>query len=173
MKGFEEWARKNEDLLKDITEYLTGFDSFGHFLIGFVVIAVIPAVGEELLFRGILQSQMIKAFGNPHVAIWLAGFLFSFIHFQFYGFIPRMLLGVIFGYLYYWSGNLLVAVLCHFFNNGITILMFYLYQLNMIDVNVEDTEKVPWTMVFPALVLTVGLMYYLRGHLLKNKFEVE
>ncbi|MEO0332938.1 MAG: CPBP family intramembrane glutamic endopeptidase, partial [Bacteroidota bacterium] len=101
--AFENWARGKEEELKELTEYLTRFDSIAGLLIGLVVIAVLPAVGEELLFRGLVQPKMQQLFENAHVAIWLSAICFSAIHLQFYGFFPRLLLGALFGYLFYWS----------------------------------------------------------------------
>ncbi|MEM8969584.1 MAG: CPBP family intramembrane glutamic endopeptidase, partial [Bacteroidota bacterium] len=101
--AFENWARGKEEELKELTEYLTRFDSIAGLLIGLVVIAVLPAVGEELLFRGLVQPKLQQLFGNAHMAIWLSAICFSAIHLQFYGFFPRLLLGALFGYLFYWS----------------------------------------------------------------------
>src|SRR5690554_5832087 len=107
---------------------MTRFDNAGDFILALIVIGLIPAVGEELLFRGLVQNQIGAITKNIHVAIWLAAFLFSTFHFQFYGFVPRMFLGVLFGYLYYWSGNLFIAMLAHFINNGLTLILLYMYQ---------------------------------------------
>ena len=162
LHGFEQWAKTNEALLKQLTEYLTTFDSFGAFILGFITIAVIPAIGEELLFRGILQNQLSYLLKKPHMAIWFTGFLFSFIHFQFYGFVPRMLLGVLFGYLYYWSGNLIVPIFAHFVNNGFTVIMYYCYQLNIIDIKLDDASHVSWSIVLIALLITTFFLAYLK-----------
>ena len=92
MKGFESWARQKEDELKLVTDFITEFNSFGQFIIGFIVIAIIPAIGEELIFRGILQNKLEVYFKNVHLAILVSSILFSGFHLQFYGFIPRLLL---------------------------------------------------------------------------------
>ncbi|MEO1256617.1 MAG: CPBP family intramembrane glutamic endopeptidase, partial [Bacteroidota bacterium] len=97
---FAEWARRSEDQLKVVTEYITSFQSTTHFILAIVVVAIIPAIGEELLFRGLIQSCFVRAFSNHHLAIWITGFIFAAIHMQFFGVVPRMLLGVLFGYLY-------------------------------------------------------------------------
>ena len=91
MQGFETWARSKENELKVVTDFLTRFTSFGDFMIGFVVIVLIPAFGEELLFRGIIQNKLENITGNGHVAIWFTAILFSAFHFQFFGCIPFIL----------------------------------------------------------------------------------
>lgn len=117
------WMQKSENEAKQLTELMVYFQSPADFILALLVIAVLPAVGEELLFRGIVQQQLTIIFNRPHLAIWAAGFLFSFIHFQFFGFIPRLFLGVLFGYIYYWTGNLWLPILMHFINNCATLLI--------------------------------------------------
>jgi membrane protease YdiL (CAAX protease family) len=160
---FEEMAQEREGLAQQLTEYLTQFDGFAYFLVAFVVIAIIPAVGEELLFRGLFQNLFNQWFKNPHVAIWVAAFAFSAFHYQFYGLIPRMLLGALFGYLYFWSGRLTLAMFAHFVNNGFTIVMLYLYRSGATEYNIEEQESLPGmaTLIF-FFILTAGLLYYFR-----------
>lgn len=160
--AFEEWASAKEEQLKELTEYLTRFDSIGALIIGLLVIAVLPAIGEELVFRGIGQRMFQGLTRSPHAGIWIAAFLFSFIHLQFYGFFPRFLLGVLFGYLYYWSGNLWYPIFAHFVNNGFTLIMLYLYQQKATDMNVEATDVVPLTTSLLALLATIVLLFYFR-----------
>ena len=164
MKGLEEWARQSEDLLARATEFLTTFDSFGQFIVGLFVIAVLPAIGEELVFRGILQRKMIEGNFNPHVAIWLSAALFSAIHIQFFGFIPRLLLGALFGYLYYWSGDIRVAIAAHFVNNGFMITVVYLHQLGIINYDIENTESPTLVSVIIFAIITTVILVVLHRH---------
>lgn len=158
----ERWMRSSEDQAAVATKTLTTFRSIGQLLIALLVIALLPAIGEELLFRGILQRQLISLTGGVHAGIWLTAALFSAIHMQFYGFVPRMLLGALFGYLYVWSGNLWVPMLAHFVNNGFTVLMVYLYQQKQVSVDIESTDSVPWYLAVFSLVSTVALLAYFR-----------
>lgn len=160
--AFEEWASAKEEQLRELTEYLTRFESVGALLVGLLVIAVLPAIGEELVFRGLGQRMFQGLTHSPHAGIWIAAFLFSFIHLQFYGFFPRFLLGALFGYIYYWSGNLWYPIFAHFVNNGFTLIMLYLYQQKATDVNVEATEVVPLGTALLALGVTVILLFYFR-----------
>lgn len=164
MKGFETWAREAEDRTAKLTEIMTSFGSITDLLIGIIVIALLPAVGEELVFRGMFQNEFFRGTGNAHLAIWVSALIFSAIHFQFYGFVPRLLLGALFGYLYYWSGNLLIPMFAHFFNNAFGVSMIYLHQQKITDLNVEDSTAAPLQYVILNVVLTVGLLYYIWKH---------
>jgi len=159
---FEQWARARETYAEEITKFLTTFSSLSEFLFAFFIIAVLPGIGEELVFRGLLQPQLHRATGNAHVAIWISAFLFSAIHMQFFGFVPRVLLGALFGYLYLWSGNLLIPMFAHFLNNGFSVLMLYLKQLGIIEIDIDSTEAAPWPAVISFAIITFGLLSYLK-----------
>jgi membrane protease YdiL (CAAX protease family) len=159
-KGFETWAREREDAAAELTGFLTRFDSVFEVTLAIVVIALIPGFGEEIVFRGIIQNQLFKATKNIHVSIWIAAILFSAIHVQFFGFVPRLLLGALFGYLYYWSGNLWLSILAHFVNNGFSVLAMYFYQQGKLEFDLEKTESVPANVVMISGVLTAGLLFY-------------
>ncbi|MEQ8424119.1 MAG: CPBP family intramembrane glutamic endopeptidase, partial [Cyclobacteriaceae bacterium] len=92
-------------------------------------------------------------------------------HIQFFGFVPRMLLGVVFGYLYYWSGNILIPMLAHFVNNGFSVLMIYLYQLGIISINLESGEPASPIIVVLFTFITFSLLLYLKKfHRENNNF---
>ncbi|NJN42278.1 MAG: CPBP family intramembrane metalloprotease [Flammeovirgaceae bacterium] len=166
LNGFDQWARSREDMAAEITTFLTTFDSLGEFIFAFLVVAVLPALGEELVFRGMLQREIQKGTNNIHAAIWISAILFSALHMQFFGFIPRILLGALFGYLYFWSGNLIVPVFAHFVNNGFSLIMLYLYQLDIVTVDMESAEAAPSYAIGIFTLLTFGLLI-----LLKKNFE--
>jgi membrane protease YdiL (CAAX protease family) len=169
LKGFEDWARSFETKAGEVTKFLTTFDSFGDFVIGMIVIAVLPGIGEELVFRGFLQPTLHRATNNIHVAIWFSAILFSAIHMQFFGFVPRMLLGALFGYLYYWSGNLVIPMLAHFINNGLSVIGIYLYQQGKIPVDIEDTEAAPWALVIICAAVAVVLLVQFQRYFQSRK----
>lgn len=163
--SFEEWAKMSEEQLKVMTEHLTRFQSWQHYALAFIVIGIVPAIGEELLFRGLIQNLLVRAVRNHHVAIWVTGFIFAAIHLQFYGIVPRMLLGVLFGYLYYWSGNLVLAMVGHLVNNGLAITAMYLSQTGVINFTEEQMEQsAPW----PSIVLFALASGYLLYHFRKK-----
>jgi uncharacterized protein len=168
MDGIESWMQSKEESLKQLTEVLTTFDTVPQLLAGFVVIALIPAIGEELLFRGLIQPRMYRLTRNVHVAIWFTGFFFSAVHMQFYGLIPRMLLGVLLGYLYVWSGNLWYPIIGHFTNNGFTLLMIYLHNRKTIDIDIEATSSVPLGTALLAALVTGSLLFVLKRYYFKQ-----
>ncbi|MBL3654812.1 CPBP family intramembrane glutamic endopeptidase [Fulvivirga sediminis] len=169
LKGFEQWARAKEDQMAEMTKFLTQFDGYTEIILAFIVIAVIAPIGEELVFRGFLQSLTHNYTKNIHVAIWLSAILFSTIHMQFFGFVPRLLLGALFGYLYYWSGNLIVPILAHLVNNGFTLIMVLLAKKELIAYDIENTDTVPLPTVLIFAIITTGLLVYFRNYFFRRQ----
>ncbi|MFT2010359.1 lysostaphin resistance A-like protein [Pontibacter sp. 13R65] len=167
MQQFEDWARQKEEYAAELTKLFAKFTTIPELLVGLLVIAVIPAIGEELLFRGVVQRQIQRWSGNGHVGIWVAAIAFSAIHVQFFGFVPRMVLGALFGYLYWWSGRISVPIVAHFVNNGFTVLLLYLYQTGSIEADIESSEPMPVYSVVMSVVLSAGLLYYLYKEFMK------
>ena len=164
LSGLEQILQLMEENMKVLTELLIEFNSFGEFVLGLVVIAVIPAIGEELVFRGLVQNHLVRITKNIHIAIWVAAFIFGAIHMQFYGLFPRMLLGALFGYLYFFSGKLSYAMFAHFFNNGIAVVAVYMHQLGKIEYDIESNESLLWYQVLiSALVLILLLLAFKRN----------
>lgn len=162
MSGLEEKLKAMEELLKETSEFITNFDTIGQLMLGLVVVAVIPGIGEELVFRGMIQNNAYRITGNIHAGIWLAALLFSMFHLQFYGLIPRTLLGVLFGYLYYFSGNLIYPMIAHFMNNGFTLVMLYLYNKGAVDIDIESTDIIPWYQVAFGVVTSAVILFSFR-----------
>jgi hypothetical protein len=169
---FETWARESEDAAAELTRFLTDFGSPGELIIALIIIAVLPAIGEEIVFRGLIQNELYRGTKNIHVSIWVAAIMFSAIHFQFFGFLPRLLLGARFGYLYYWSGNLLLAILAHFVNNGVSVVALYLYQQGKFTFDLESEESAPTNIVILSAVITTGLLYYFYKYYQHRKIAI-
>jgi membrane protease YdiL (CAAX protease family) len=151
----EEAEAGAERLLITLTEKESGIPKFVQFL----VFAGLPAICEELFFRGAMQYYFSKKWG-PIQAIWITGLIFSLIHFQIYGFFARFFLGVLFGYLVFWSGNLLTAIWGHFvFNASSLILMDF-----TADGAVDSGEFFPWYIVLLTIVAFVFIFNLLRKH---------
>jgi len=165
LSAFEQWAQAKESQLKELTEYLTTFSGIGEYLVALIVIALIPAVGEELVFRGLIQRLLGKAFKNHHLAIWLSAIVFGVFHLQFYGVIPRILLGALFGYLYYWSGFLSLAMVGHFINNGLTLTLLYFSQIKFIDYDPTSAESSPPLYVVSIFFAAGAVLLYLFRNL--------
>jgi membrane protease YdiL (CAAX protease family) len=159
-EDLEQAMQSSEKTMEELTKFLLNFHSETDFALAVMVIAGMAALGEEIFFRGVLQSIFERYIGNKHVAIWLAAAIFSFIHFQFYGFFPRMFLGAFFGYLYVWFRSIWVPIAAHFFNNAWTLLMHYLYQQKNISIDPSKmVNSIPW---WSALLSVVLVAFYIR-----------
>ena len=166
-ESLETLLKMLEDAAGDLTERMLQVDTIWGLLGNLLVIALIPAIGEELTFRGVLQQSLTRRF-NPHLAIWLSAFIFSFIHFQFYGFLPRMFLGLILGYMFYYSGSLWTSILMHFINNGTAVVVAYLDYKGLANVDWEhfgSTSNV--ALLITSLVLTAGMIVIVA----KNQYK--
>ncbi|HNZ42070.1 MAG TPA: CPBP family intramembrane metalloprotease [Bacteroidales bacterium] len=133
----EQWMRDSETQASDITTAFLSSTSYGGLLINFLVIAILPALGEEFFFRGVLQRLFSEWFKNAHAGIIITALLFSTFHFQFFGFLPRFLLGMFLGYLFYWSGTLWLPIIVHFLNNGLAVAVAFLAAKGTANVSYE------------------------------------
>ena len=172
MNSFETWAFNKEKELEKITIFLVSFENNWEFLFGILSIALIPGICEEYLFRGVLQKNFYLISKNIHIAVWLSAFFFSALHLQFYGFFPRMLLGVLFGYIYYWSGSIVYPMIAHIFNNFFSLTIFYFSQKGLLnenfEVSVNSSPKIPMALIIISAVLFIGFMYLLRKYFLDS-----
>ena len=169
--GFiEQILKQQEEAAAALTERFLQADSIGGLLINIGLIAFLPALVEEVSFRGTLQQILAqgKLKGQIHIAIWATAFIFSAIHMQFYGFIPRMLMGAMFGYIFVWTGTLWVPILMHFTNNGLAVMAYYLIGENEESKNIADTFGAGdtwWVGVISLLITSLGLLiFYRRTH---------
>lgn len=158
LSQFEQYLKDTEAANESVLKRLLVMNTTADFLLNLFMIAVIPALGEELFFRGCLQTVLIGLYRNIHLAVIMSAVIFSFIHFQFYGFLPRMILGIVFGYLTVWTGSLWYAILGHFIHNGLQVTLLYLHQQKIIPFNVESAESIN---PFIALATTALFFYVL------------
>ncbi len=165
MADIETWAKTMEASADATTKAFLGQPGMGALFINIFVLAVIPAVGEELVFRGVLQKLFTRYFKHVHAAIWVCGFLFSLMHLEFYGFIPRMLMGVLFGYLMIWSGTIWVPIVAHFTNNVIAILINYFTANNTIDASLDEfgASNATWWVLLSVIILAGVLWLFKRS----------
>ncbi len=157
----EKLLRTMEDTANDLTLQLMSEKGMGNLLLSLLIMAVVPAVGEELLFRGCVQKGIENKTGNAHIAVWSTALLFSFIHFQFYGFIPRALLGVALGYFYTYGKSLWIPIWAHFLNNAVSILTYKLFYQEVGETNLS-TMGASQDLLIPAIA---GTMLYLAAML--------
>ena len=161
LSGLEELMKESEAKAQKITELFLQADTLGVLMVNIFVIAFLPAVGEELLFRGVFQKWFTALTHNKHLGVWLAAILFSAVHFQFYGFFPRILLGALFGYLLLWTGNIWLSVTGHFFNNAFAVIAYYMMNKSLIASN-PDEIGTGETGLYQALLslLFVGILLF-------------
>jgi len=161
LKDIELWMKDAEDKAAVVTANFLNVTTPGGFLINLLMIGVIPAIGEEFLFRGVLQKLFHQLTKNIHVSVILAAFLFSAIHMQFYGFIPRFMMGVMLGYVFVWSGSLWVPILIHFTNNSAAVVVSFLQGSGSAD-STFDTVGTGSSALLPVIlstILTSGFLY--------------
>jgi len=173
MAGLEEWMKGMETKAMELTDAFLNVKTIGGLGVNLIMVAVLPALGEELFFRGMLQKVLIKWFKNVHVAVIVTSILFSALHMQFYGFIPRFLLGMLFGYLYVWSGNLWYPVLAHLIHNTIPVIAYYLYASEMSATSVDEigTGDNVWIWAIGASVLLIIFAKRFRERFRESKLE--
>lgn len=162
LSGVEQWMQEKEDSASGLIDIIIPSKTFGTLMLNLLTLAVIPAIGEELIFRGVFQKILTALFKSGTLAIWLTAFFFSAMHFQFFGFIPRVILGLIFGYLYFWSGTLWLPVISHFVNNAVPVIVAYLYSWDKVNVGL-DTGLMKQFMELPVpIILSLVILFYLR-----------
>ena len=140
LSGIENWMERMENKANELIIAFLNVKSMGGMMFNVFMIAIIPAVGEEFLFRGVILRLFKEWTKNAHIAVLVSAFLFSALHMQFYGFLPRLLLGIILGYLFVWSGSLWIPMLIHFINNAFAII--YIYATGSIDLLNSDVDSI-------------------------------
>lgn len=163
----EEWMRAQEDLAERLTMTLLSDNHVEAIIANLIVIALAAGITEEFLFRGALQRVIGKYTTNPHTVIWIAATLFSAFHLQFYGFLPRMLLGAYFGYLLYWGKSIWLPVFAHFTNNAVAVI-------GMSDSHWKDSEFItgdipPEHLLDFTLMATASLLLFLLANRLLRR----
>jgi len=138
MKAIENWMQQTELLAEEMIKVFLADTSFVQLMVNLLMIAVIPAIGEELIFRGILLKSLNKMISNIHVAALVSAIIFSAVHMQFYGFLPRMVLGLVLAYLFIWSGSIWVPIIAHFANNAMAVMVAYLHNKGVLTQSLEN-----------------------------------
>jgi membrane protease YdiL (CAAX protease family) len=173
LSGIENWMRTMEDTAEAMVDKFMKVERISGLMFNIFMIAVLPALGEELMFRGVIQRIFTNWTRNYHWGIWIAAFLFSAMHMQFYGFLPRMALGAMFGYLLVWTGTMWVPILAHFVNNTMGVLGYYLINKGVISKDVEEfgsgTEQLP-LVIFSIII--VGLLLFAIWRIEKAKIKM-
>ncbi len=168
MRAIEEQLRSTQQKSEEIIQT---FISQGSLFSSLLIVAVLAAVSEELLFRSVIQKALIKIFKNAHVAIIVTAFVFSAFHMDFFGFFPRFILGIMLGYMFWMSGSILPSMLMHFVNNATIVMLYYLNTRGLSDIDAEhfgSTDNV--LVIILSLITTVAI--FITCNRFKNKTTV-
>lgn len=166
MAGIELWMQQMETQSQVLTEKFLGVSTYDGLALNLLVMAAIPALGEELFFRGILQTVLSEKL-NRHLTVWITAFIFSAIHLQFYGFLPRLLLGAALGYLFLFSGSIWAPIVAHFVNNALAVTFAFLSFNGYLtfDIDALGTQNTCWLGVIS--IFLVSVIFY-RLHRVKE-----
>jgi membrane protease YdiL (CAAX protease family) len=162
LDGVQRWMRETEDQAQKLTAVLLQMKTIPSMIFKLIVVGLLTAIVEEFMFRGCIQTIFAKWTKNYHAAIWVTAALFSAFHVEFFGFLPRMMLGVLFGYFVVWSGSIWTAVWGHFINNGTAVVASYMYQNKMVKINPEDQHIFNWGSYLFSLIIVLFLLYLYR-----------
>ena len=180
LSGVEEWMKNKEAEAEWLTKQFMSVTTVSGLLVNLFLMAVLPALSEEITFRGVLQRLLNPKLStlnsqlstlNSHLAIWLTAIIFSAIHMQFYGFVPRMLMGALFGYMLVWTGSLWVPMLMHFVNNGMAVLLYFLANKagwDMDEVDAIGTNETLWLGIVSLVLTIVGIYAFRRSTTMSN-----
>jgi membrane protease YdiL (CAAX protease family) len=170
LESIDAWMRAAEAKAMTITEAFLAVNTPLGLAVNILIIAIIPALGEELLFRGVIQKELSKWSGKVHLSIWITAFLFSAIHLQFLGFFPRFLIGGLLGYMFYWSGSIWLPILAHFVNNGVAVILYYMVAKGRLAADVETigVNEGQTSMLLISFLSVSLLLYLLREISLKK-----
>ena len=164
--NFRNWAENLEAQYRKAMLSMTHMNSLMDLAYALIAVAIIPSIIEEVYFRGTLQKILMDLTDKPYAAIILTAIFFSAIHFSFFGFLSRMALGILLGYIYYYSKNIWLPILLHFLNNGIAVVALYSIRNNpaKVDQLMDDNLPIYW-----GLLALVGVYYLLKK--LKNVYS--
>jgi len=172
LAGTESWMRGKEKEAEKITMLFFQDKSIGGLVVNLLVMAFMAALSEEIFFRGLLQQILIKNKLNAHVAIVITAILFSAFHLQFFGFIPRMFLGMVLGYLYYITQNLWVSITAHFCNNAFAVIATHFYMPEVTGkegVAANPEQSIGIAFVLLSLAMVIGQLVLLQRYANKIK----
>lgn len=160
--GISEWINGKEDEIEGVFDQVMTGNGPVHVFGTIVIIAVLPAIGEEFFFRGVLQAQLGRLLRSGNAAVWISAVIFSAVHLQFLGFLPRLLLGLVFGYIFLWTRNIWLPVLAHFVNNALSVIAAVVADADAVNENaVTSLANDAMRTVLPLLMLVV-VLYALR-----------
>ncbi|MCM1449777.1 MAG: CPBP family intramembrane metalloprotease [Clostridiales bacterium] len=174
MHALEQTIRQLEEQATNATNAIFGPDTIGSLIVTILIVGIMAGLSEELFFRGALQRTLSSMSLTPNAAVWIAATIFSFMHFQFFGFVPRLLLGAFFGYILLWSNNLWYCVIAHATNNILaTVTMWSTTHHNTNSTDTlstlsSDNTTLSLLILISSIALTTLSLIYLKKILNKN-----
>ena len=160
LSALEQMMKQMQESASAMIEKFVSVDTIGGLMLNLFMIAGLAALGEELLFRSIIQTSLIKICKNAHVGILIASAIFSFIHLEFYGFVPRLILGMLLGYMFYFSGSIWVPMLMHFLNNGTVVLIYFLNNKDITNIDVDTFGQTSIPILIVSIVVMIVLFLF-------------
>ena len=160
LSALEQMMKQMQESASAMIEKFVSVDTIGGLMLNLFMIAGLAALGEELLFRSIIQTSLIKICKNAHVGILIASAIFSFIHLEFYGFVPRLILGMLLGYMFYFSGSIWVPMLMHFLNNGTVVLIYFLNNKGITNIDVDTFGQTSIPILIVSIVVMIALFLF-------------
>ena len=160
IESIDAMFRSLEVEAEKIMDSFTSTRTFGGLMVNLLMIGVIASVGEELIFRGLLQRIFTPRFRNAHVAILVTAFLFSSFHFQFLSFLPRFILGIVLGYVLYYGRSIWYPILAHFVNNTLGVVYYFFYSRGSSEDLWEDIGTSSFLPVSAILSLLLFLLFF-------------
>lgn len=174
MKSIEMWMQENEKSANDSVNLLFNGMTIPTMILNILIIGIMAGFCEELFFRGTLQRILYSMPMNVHCAIWLSAIIFSFLHMQFYGFVPRILLGAYFGYLLVWTQNIWIPIIAHTANNSYAVISTYLSQQGYKtepSATVYDSTTI--ILIVGSVILTTISIYIYIKYFVHGKTKIE
>ncbi|MDR1882899.1 MAG: CPBP family intramembrane metalloprotease [Prevotella sp.] len=167
------WIKEHEEAAGKSLKLLFTDRSIAALIFNLLVIAVVAGLAEEFFFRGCLQQIICKIVMNRHIAIWITAIIFSAIHLQFYGFVPRVLLGALLGYLFLWSGSIWVPVIIHTVHNAINVTLIHIYYDTPQASRIEDFGfEENYLLVSAGLIASILMLFIIsRKGTIKQESE--
>lgn len=174
LSGVEQWMRSSEDQAQQLMEAFMSDTSIRGLLVNLFMVGILAALGEELIFRGIAIRLLDEWFNNKHLAVWIAAVVFSAFHLQFYGFLPRTVLGVLLGYLFVYSGSLWIPIIVHLLNNSLGVVIMYLHNRGIIATDLEEfgSTSNPFLIII-SLLLSALLVFEVYRRQKKTPREMD
>jgi len=170
-KAAQAWIEKGESEVNGMLKNILDMHNASDLIESIVLVGLLAAVGEELFFRGILQRIFIQVFKNPWAGILVTAAIFSAVHGQFLGFIPRWVLGIILGSLYWYSGSLWTSIVGHFVFNSVPIILVYYKQSDFTEQKGGPDASLTILGVI-GTVIVIALIGYLRKNSLTTYAKV-